>query len=132
MASPRPADESYHNGRFSGPVAIGQHTRLVLRADGAATFDLPPRARPGDGAFAGHVTLRTGRAGLYRVSASQRVWIDLVADGVPALAVGSDKRLRCAGIAKNLSFELTEDTRYSVQVSGGIEAAIDILITPPE
>lgn len=55
-----------------------------------------------------------------------------MATGTAAAAISSDKRLRCAGIAKNLSFELAAQTRYSLQISGSLEPTIDLLVTAPE
>lgn len=94
--------------------------------------------QPGSGSaaaqgYGGFVAFRTGRAGPYRVSLDERAWIEIIAQGSnrPSVETESDKRMRCFGVSKNLAFELSADTLYSVQISGAGRPSAGLLISPP-
>jgi hypothetical protein len=94
---------------------------------------VPRRGAPQASSFGGFVAIQSGPAGAYRVSLSERAWVEVIADasGVAAQAAQSDVRLRCAGIAKNLSFELAAQTRYLLQLSGAERESVDVMVFPP-
>lgn len=94
---------------------------------------VPRRSTPQASGFGGFVAIQSGPAGAYRVSLSQRAWVEVIADasGAAAQAAQSEVRLRCAGIAKNLSFELAAQTRYLLQLSGAERESVDVMVFPP-
>lgn len=82
--------------------------------------------------FAGLLTFKTGKAGAYRISLNQYIWLEMLSDlsGPLAGVLNSDKRMNfCVGLGKNLSFELAGDTRYWIQMSGGDQAETEFLMS---
>jgi hypothetical protein len=112
----------------------GHKYHISLASDAELTLRISPqRAMNPPAGFGGYVALQAGRAGAYRVSLDERAWIELIAEpsGRAAVVTHSDKRLRCAGIVKNLSFELAAGTRYWVQLSGAGRDTLDLMVSPP-
>ncbi|MBS1136205.1 MAG: hypothetical protein H6R11_159 [Proteobacteria bacterium] len=112
----------------------GRKYHISLASDAELTLRISPqRAMNPPAGFGGYVALQAGLAGAYRVSLDERAWIELVAEptGRAAVVTHSDKRLRCAGIVKNLSFELAAGTRYWVQLSGAGRDTLDLMVSPP-
>jgi hypothetical protein len=115
-------------------VGAGRRYGLVLvPGQQVALRIVPRRGTPQAGSYGGFVAIQSGPAGAYRVSLSERAWVELIADasGAAAQAAQSDVRLRCAGIAKNLSFELAAQTRYLLQLSGAERESVDVMVFPP-
>lgn len=108
--------------------------RLALPPDAELKLKISPqRATNPPAGFGGFVALQAGRAGAYRVSLDERTWIEVIAEpsGRAAVVTQSDKRLRCAGIVKNLSFELAAGTRYWIQLSGAGRDTLDLMVSSP-
>lgn len=85
--------------------------------------------------YAGLLTFRTGKAGNYRILANPYMWFEVAPTDAPeqiVIAGKSDKRLKCYGIMRNITFELAADTRYWLQISGAPEEEIEVLIAAPE
>lgn len=82
------------------------------------------------GTFAGLMAFAPGRGGVFRVSASERAWIELIDrdTGLPLAPLSSDKRLRCFGIPKSLLFELKPQHDYLLQISAAAAPKLDLLI----
>jgi hypothetical protein len=71
--------------------------------------------------------------GEYRVALSQRGWIELAEEGDMGRVLGaatSDKRLACAGIAKNLGFEALQPGLHFLQITEVPAEEVEILIWP--
>ncbi len=113
-------------------VALRERAVVTLAAD-ARPIVLPRSAAAAAEGYGGFVAFRSAAAGPYRISLDERAWIEVVAQGStrPAVATESDKRMRCFGVAKNLSFELSADTLYFVQLSGAGRPSVGLLISPP-
>jgi hypothetical protein len=103
----------------------------LLPLEAVSLSKQPPKA-PRAGTFAGLFAFRTDAAGLYRVSSDEKVWVELIAvsSGEPAIATHSDKRLRCAGIIKDIVFELKAGTGYWLQVTGSTRPSIGLMVYP--
>ena len=115
-------------------IDLGHKYRLALAPDAEVMLRISPqRAMNPPAGFGGYVALQAGRAGAYRVSLDERAWLELVAEpsGRAAVVTHSDKRLRCAGIVKNLSFELAAGTRYWIQLSGAGRDAAELMVSAP-
>jgi hypothetical protein len=117
-------------------VAVGLRERAALTLEPAAALRpiIQPRSeRVEAGDFGGFIAFRSGPAGAYRISLEQRAWIEVVdqGSGRPAVVTQSDKRMRCFGVGKNLTFELAADTPYFVQLSGAARQAMGLLVSPP-
>lgn len=85
--------------------------------------------------FGGILSFRSGKAGTYRILMSQYAWLEII-DSTYMLAgvFDSDKRLdTCSGMGRNVSFELSANTRYWLQMSGVKEGAeAEVVISAPQ
>lgn len=86
-------------------------------------------ANPPD-TYGGLLAFAPGRGGVFRFSASDRVWIELIdrSTGTPLAPISSDKRLRCFGIPKALLFELGPGRDYLLQITAVVGSELDLLI----
>lgn len=86
--------------------------------------------------FGGLLSFRSGKAGTYRILMSQYAWLEILDSTTYHLAgvFDSDKRLdTCSGMGRNVSFDLSANTRYWLQMSGVKEgAAAEIVISAPQ
>lgn len=82
------------------------------------------------GSFGGIVAFAPGRGGMFRVSTSERAWLDVIdrAGARPLTPLSSDKRLRCFGVAKALVFELEPGADYLLQVTAASARELDLMI----
>jgi hypothetical protein len=93
-------------------------------------LQVAPRREPAPDSFAGVLKLRVPRAGTHRVSASQRLWIELVG---PTGIVKSSRfamQAGCEALRKSVVFPLEADTDYWVELSGSPTTDPVLLITP--
>ena len=70
------------------------------------------------------------RSGTYRVSANQRLWIEVVG---PSEAVTSTKftmQMGCEALRKSVVFPLEPETDYWIELSGSPTADPALLVTP--
>jgi hypothetical protein len=114
-------------------VQLFERVTLTLGPEGAMKAMLTPGERPPGDGFGGFVAFRSTRAGAYRILLDDRAWIEVTNQKLeqPALAIYSDKRLRCFGVGKNLAFELKADTLYLVQLSGASRPGVGLLVSTP-
>jgi hypothetical protein len=109
---------------------LAQRLDLTLLPSRQVKLQVAPRREPALDSFAGVLKLRVPRAGAYRVSASQRLWIELVG---PAGVVKSSRfamQAGCEALRKSVSFPLEADTDYWVELSGSPATDPVLVITP--
>ena len=73
-----------------GDLPLGRRINFVLRPVSALRFVVKPGREPKTGSFAGLAPFSVAKDGLYRVSASAPVWLE-VADAAKGQAVNSAK-----------------------------------------
>lgn len=80
--------------------------------------------------FGGLMAFAPGRGGVFRVSTSERAWIELIdrSTGAPLAPISSDKRLRCFGVPKSLLFEIRPGHDYLLQITAAASPEVDLLI----
>ncbi len=103
---------------------------LALLPSKQVRLQVAPRREPAPDSYAGILKLRVNRAGTYRVSASQRLWIELVG---PAGVVKSSKfamQAGCESLRKSVAFALDPETDYWIELSGSPTSDPVLLITP--
>ena len=132
----RPAQQIQPLSRPEGdaPVPVGTKVKLTLLPSEKVSLIVEEEELK-TVKYAGLLTFRTGKAGAYRLLANPYMWFELAPTDAPdqvAIAGKSDKRLKCYGIMRNITFELAADTRYWFQISGSPEAEIEVLIAAPE
>lgn len=96
----------------------------LLVAACATAHDNPPNN------FGGLTAFAPGRGGVFRVSTSERAWIELIdrSTGAPLAPISSDKRLRCFGVPKSLLFEIRPGHDYLLQITAAASPEVDLLI----
>jgi hypothetical protein len=112
------------------PVPLEQRLDVALLAAKQVKLEVAPRREPPPDTYAGLVRVHTPRPGGYRVSASQRLWIEVVG---PGGVVGSTKFTMsgtCPTLRKSVVFPLEGETDYWIQLSGSPTAEAILLVTP--
>jgi hypothetical protein len=104
---------------------------LALNAPAEARLPSPPERAPKEGTFAGFVSFKTARPGIYTVSLSAGGWVDLVQDGHALKPKAFSGATDCDGIRKTVKYELSASP-FVVQVSGIRENSVSIAILPSE
>lgn len=122
-------------------LPAGVKIKITLYPSEKVTLAMAPRNPEVNVAgYSGLVSFHTGKAGPYRVLMTQYIWLEMIdASGktaaitVRAGALDSNKQLnRCAGMGKNLSFDLAADTRYWLQLSGAQMRPVELAISAPD
>lgn len=115
------------------PLQSGVLYQLQLAPAETVERILPPddgKARPFD--FAGVFSWTPEKDGVYRVSASRKVWLDLLdaqtRQVVPS--VSFEMQVQCASIFKSVAFELQAGKALILQVQSSTPRTVDILISP--
>ena len=105
---------------------------IALRSPAEARLPMPPERAPRDGTFAGFASItKAPKAGLYTISLSQNVWVDVVQDGQFLKPKGHSGATDCVGIRKTTKYELSASP-FVLQVSGTKEDSVSIAILPTE
>lgn len=107
-----------------------QRASVTLHPAASVALALAPeQVRTPDDAHAGLLTFRVEADGVWRVSASKGVWIDVLADGERINSTAFGQLAPCTSIRKVVEFPLTAGD-YLLQLSGNPGATIDVMISP--
>lgn len=99
---------------------------------GFAFVAAPERRHLDDGAYAGLARFSVPNAGRWRIALSGESWVDVVAaDGTLVSAGRFEGRPECGALRKWVEFPLAPGVPYTLQLSGGSEAALTVLISGP-
>lgn len=112
-------------------VATGK--RLAMTLQSGETLNFTQRAQgKGSRVFGGAVEFTAITAGHVEVFVDQRAWIDVVQlhDQVAAKSLRADRWLSCAGVGKNLGFNVIAGERYELRLSEIDNARAAVLIMP--
>ena len=102
----------------------------TLQPQGAVRFPAPPGKQPREGdVFAGLLRLRVPEARLYRISADEPFWIDVIVGSQPLSAVSYQGRPGCHAPHKIVQFMLTPSQQLVVQLSGAGSSRARLTIT---
>jgi hypothetical protein len=104
---------------------------LSLTAPAEAKLPTPPERAPKEGTFAGFISVKSIKAGIYTVSMPTGAWIDLVQDGHSLKPKAFSGATDCDGIRKTVKFELSASP-FVLQLSGTKETSISVAILPSE
>ncbi len=115
-------------------VAVAKRLTMTLQPAETLTFSRRARADAGGNksSFGGVVEFTAPLSGHLEVFLDQRAWIDVVrAQGQTAAAsVRSDRWLGCAGVGKNLGFDVVLGERYELRLSEVENAQAAVLLMP--
>jgi len=104
---------------------------VSLTAPADAKLPTPPERAPKEGTFAGFISVKSIKAGIYTVSMPTGAWIDLVQDGHALKPKAFSGATDCDGIRKTVKFELSASP-FVLQLSGTRENSISVAILPSE
>jgi hypothetical protein len=111
-------------------VPLEQRLDVALLPTKHVKLEVAPRREAPPDTHAGLVRVRVPRTAAYRVSASERLWIELVG---PAGVVSSTRFTMsgtCETLRKSVAFPLEAETDYWMQLSGSPKAEAILLVTP--
>lgn len=125
--SPAVAIAAAGSAAMAAPVAAGAPVRTRLRPARDVSLRAPGKRTEGHG---GIFSLSVPAPGLYRVMASQRVWLEmLLPDGPPLPVYMRPLRcLRAEGVAKELIYSLASGVAYQIEISAATDAALDFMV----
>jgi hypothetical protein len=109
--------------------STGMTVSLTAPAD--AKLPTPPERAPKEGTFAGFISVKSIKAGIYTVSMPTGAWIDLVQDGHVLKPKAFSGATDCDGIRKTVKFELSASP-FVLQLSGTRDNSISVAILPSE
>ena len=109
--------------------ATGMTVSLTTPAE--AKLPTPPERAPKEGTFAGFISVKGIKAGIYTVSMPTGAWIDLVQDGHNLKPKAFSGATDCDGIRKTVKFELSASP-FVLQLTGTKDNSISVAILPSE
>ena len=119
-------------------VQVGKRLAMSLQPADTLKFRRRTSASAGGGkvSFGGAAEFTPATGGHLEVFLDQRAWIDVVRiqDQTAAVAVRSDRWLGCAGVGKNLGFNVSAGERYELRLSeiDGAHAAVLLMLMPQQ
>ncbi len=119
------------NGKKPAHLDLDQHYAVKLVPQGMVKFAVKPGNPVHDAAAqAGVLAFHAPKAGKYRISISTSHWIDLL-DG-PLVVISQDFQGQsgCAKARKIVQYELSGNKDFVLQLSGGSQPNVDVVITP--
>ena len=109
---------------------LEQRLDLTLLPSRQVKLQVAPRREPAPDSFAGVLKLRVPRSGSYRLSASQRLWIEIVGSTGVVKSSRFAMQAGCEALRKSVAFPLEADTDYWVELSGSPTTDPVLLVTP--
>jgi hypothetical protein len=104
---------------------------LSLTTPAEAKLPTPLERAPKEGTFAGFISFKSAKAGIYTVSMPTGAWIDLVQDGHSLKPKAFSGATDCDGIRKTVKFDISASP-FVLQLSGTKENSISVAILPSE
>jgi hypothetical protein len=104
---------------------------LSLTTPAETKLPTPPERAPKEGTFAGFISIKSVKAGIYTVSMPTGAWIDLVQDGHNLKPKAFSGATDCDGIRKTVKFELSASP-FVLQLTGIKDNSISVAILPSE
>ncbi len=109
--------------------ATGSAVTVALVPSTEARLPTPSERNFPPDAFGGYVMVAAPKeAGVYSVSLSEALWVDVVQDGKPLKPVAFSGATDCAGIRKTMRFDLTARP-VTIQLSGGKADRVNLLLS---
>jgi len=111
----------------------GRAYRVALKEQGQVQLAVEPRRHVlEEGAYAGMVSFKVPADGTWRVSLSKETWAEVVTpDGSAVKSSRFQGREGCPAIRKFVEFPLLGGVIYVLQLSGGTDAEMNVVITGP-
>jgi len=126
--------------KINALAARGPMTALVPAAERfevalhpAEHVSLPVKPTEGPemaSSFAGLLPISVLRDGVYRISVSTHLWLEVLDGDTKLQRIRLDPRLHCGAIQKSLGFPLKTGVTYWLQLSGNKTQEVRVMITP--
>jgi hypothetical protein len=110
-------------------IPLDQALRASLAAEKDVTLLVPPRRPSMPESFAGLFALRVPKAGTYRVSSNQRLWIEVVGPEGTVPTARFTMQADCEALRKSVAFALQPGKDYWIQYSGSAVQDPLLLVT---
>jgi hypothetical protein len=128
-AGPRTALAAGADTAAAPALAVGAPAAIMLQPAAAVRFARPPeQARNADDAHAGLLSLVLPSAGVWRLSFSKPVWVDVVAGGAFIKSGAHGALAPCTSVRKVVEFEAAAGP-YLVQLSGNPGRDVVMMVT---
>lgn len=111
----------------SPTIAVGHGAEVTLGSFDRVGFAVAPAKRAKPGGFGGTVGFSVARRGVYRIALGGPAWVDLVRGRRVLASIAHAHGAVCTGVTKTVDFRLAPG-RYAVQLSGGAEPDIRVLV----
>jgi len=112
-------------------IPVSQRVDLALHPHPQVRFVTQPETdRGGPNKYSGLAAFKVDRAGLYRISASSGLWIDVVVDGKRVPSSAFEMQTECKSVFKSVAYTLPANARLIVQLNGSATPNTTIAITP--
>lgn len=124
--SPHPLDA----GRTDAKAAVltpGVAVTARLPSTRAVRYFVRPEKPGGSVSYGGMFAFTVATPGRYRIALGSGAWIDVLADGKPAISVAHGHGLACTGIRKMVDFDLPAG-RYVLQVTGSGTTDLPLMV----
>jgi hypothetical protein len=118
---------------FAGALRPDRRTSVALLSADRVRFAVQPSEnRMAADRFGGTVRISPLPAGVWRVSASRGVWIDIATGGALVEAPNFEMQTKCSTIFKTVTFRVPPKADLVLQLNGSPAATVDILLTRSE
>jgi hypothetical protein len=95
----------------------------------AERVSLPAKPAESPEQFAGLVPISVPRDGMYRISVSTHLWLEVLDGDAKLQRVRLEPRLHCGAVQKSLGFALKAGVIYWLQLSGNKSQEVHVIIT---
>ena len=111
-------------------IALRKRLQLTLKPQEALAFGRPPKGKAP--MFGGTTAFVAQSSGRIEVFVDRRAWVDVVRvrDQVAMAPQRSDRWLGCAGVGKNLGFDVVAGERYELRLSEIDAPEATVLLMP--
>jgi len=111
-------------------LTLGARYNVALKPHVEVSFAAKPEQdRGAPTVFSGLVAFVVPRTGIYRVSASNGLWIDVVRNGTVIPSSAFEMQTKCATIFKSVAYRFDASDRMILQLSGSRTDQVGLLIS---
>jgi hypothetical protein len=130
LAKPARAVTAATDGKKPVHLELDQRYSVKLVPQGTVHFAVKPgKPMAEGGAHAGVFSFHTPKAGRYRVSLTTGHWLDIVDGGLVVVSSDFQAQRGCAKVHKIVQYELSGNKDFILQLSGDVQANLDVAIT---
>jgi len=122
QALPAPAADAH-------AAALDRRLEVKLQPSSTVKLLAKPRQEPAADSYSGLLPLRVPRSSTYRISAGQRMWVEVIGPDGPVKSSKFANAPNCAVLHKSVAFPLQPDTAYWIQLSGSAKADAVLVVT---